>query len=57
MLFNQYIIRTDFQRPVIRLFPSQLTIETTIIKGSGKVPNPLRDDWNNNHGNNTSAIA
>jgi|GEM_PF-5872951 hypothetical protein len=58
MLFNQHIIRTDFQRPVISMFPSNLTIEEmTITMDSWKVPNPSRDDWNNNHGNNSSSIA
>ena len=60
MLFNQHIIRTDFQRPVISMFLSNLTIrETEGTKDSEKVPTPLqRDDWNNNnHGNNFSSIA
>ena len=60
MLFNQHIIRTDFQRPVISMFPSYLTIkETEGTLDSEEVPISLqRDDWNNNnYGNSFSSIA
>ncbi len=58
MLFNQHIIRTDFQYPVISMFQSYRKIQkTAIITGRERVPALLKDDWNNNLGTPSSSIT